>query len=371
MLAKVARVLAVGSMVLLTLYGQASSNLAGEGKADSSYWIVESKDAISYRSEQGMEHVLKGHYTPLHPTDEVYCTVDVPAPPPSPPLKPAVQTKGKQQTKQVAKAPPSAPPFCSLNYVTSDATGLLTDRIPANRWVLMSSIPDIPKPHQLVKSARDLLEEEGRKSQRGGLSKGSGCAGTLPVVAPVCRETIDPTDFTLEWADSPAGGGYATLFIETIDELHSTTIRIDRIPLDAHRYEGPRLRKFFEDVQKDATPTNVLLRLSQSEDSEAKIIVTVPSRVDQKGLHDAINMSEGQPDLLRNISAISVYVDFGAWSKAAQQARQLLKMGPDEELVMTYALIGFCQSGYTHETAELRTRLSSVGVTDVCPEGQK
>ena len=56
--------------------------------------------------------------------------------------------------------------------------------------------------------------------------------------------------------------------------------------------------------------------------------------------------------------------------KAAKQARELLAMAPDEELVVkTYALVGFCQSGYSRETEELRTSLRRLGITDICPAG--
>ncbi len=370
MFIRIAGVIVVGKLLILTLHAQATPDDAGAGKPDDSYWIVETKDAMSYRAEPGSERPIKGHYTPLHPSDEVFCTVDTqtPAPPPRPePARQAAQ--GKQATKRASKLP--ALPPCSLNYITADSRGLLTDKIPANRWILMSSLADVPKPPRLVRNSRDLLEEVGKKAQRGGVSKGSGCAGTLPVMAPVCRETIDPADFALEWTDSPAGGNYATLFVDTIDELHSTSLRLDRIPLAAHRYDDARLRKFLEQIQKDSAPTNVLLRLSQSQDSEATRIVTIPSRADQRSLHNEIETLGNQQDLVRSISAISVYVKFAMWSPAGRQARELLSMGPDEELVMTYALVGFCQSGYTQETAELRARLRSVGVTDVCPEGQK
>lgn len=362
-------ILLAAGLAPVSFLGQTPADNSGSPTADDSYWIVDSKDAISYRAEQGKEeHVLKGHYTALRPSDEVYCTVAPPAPhPPAPAPSPS---KGKQ-TKRGKPAPAPEPPPCTLTYVTADATGILTDKLPANRWVLLSSIPDIPKPVRIVKSSRDLLEEMGKKAQRGGLSKGSGCEGSLPVVAPVCREVIDPTDFALEWTDPAGGGNYATLFVDTIDELHSQSLRLDRIPLSARTFDDARLRKFLETAQKDSAPTSVLLRLSQSQDSEATRIVTIPSRVDQIGLHNAIEMTQGQQDLVRDVSLISIYVDFGLWSRAGRQARQLLALAPDEELVMTYALIGFCQSGYTHETAELRSRLSRMNVTDICPESQK
>jgi hypothetical protein len=366
MVAKIAGVLTAVYLLPACLFGQAAPD--NPGAAGDSYWIVDSKDAISYRSQPGEEHVLKGHYTPLRPSDEVFCTVEVPPPPPAPPPPPPSKSKRKPT---VAPPPPPPPPTCTLMYLTADSTGILTDQLPANRWVSLTSIPDIPKPSPMVRSSRDLLEEMGKKARRGGLSKGSGCSGNLPVMVPVCGETIDPGDFAIEWTDPPDGGNYATLFVNTIDELHSQSLRLDRIPLSAHRYDNARLREFLQGVQKDSAPTNIVLRLSQSQENESSRIVTIPSRIDQKGLHEAIEMVQGQQDLIRDMSLISIYVDFGLWSKAGQQARQLLTLAPDEDLVMTYALIGFCQSGYTREAAELRTRLNRLGITDVCPEGQK
>ena len=348
MLFRIAGVLAVSGFLPLILHAQSPPDSADGGKADDLYWIVDSKDAISYRSPIGGEHVFKGHFNPLRPPKRA----------------------GSATTRAKAPAPPELP-MCTLSYVTAESIGTLTDQIPPNRWVLMSSIKGIPKPTRVVRPQRQLLEEMGRKTQRSGLSKGTGCAGTLPVVAPVCQEKIDINDFIVEWNDPPGGGEYATLIVETIDELHSESIRLDRVPLSAHHYENPRLKKFLETVQKDSAPTNLVLRFSHSPDVEATRIVIIPSRVDQKALHQELDMVQEQLPLVRAISLVSTYVDFGLWSKAGRQARELLALAPDEEMAMTYALIGFCHSGYARETAELRTSLNRIGITDICPEGQK
>jgi hypothetical protein len=337
------------------LFGQQSSGAVSGIEAKDLYWMVEPNENILVR-RPGYEHALTAKYNQLRPSDEVFCRAPI----------------GRVNSTSRGAAAETGE-VCSLWFITADAPKpqKLTDKIPHNRWVLLSSIKDVPVPIQLVKSSRELLEEMGNKTKREGLSKGSGCSGSLPLVAPACRDTIDLNDFSVEWTDPAGGGTYATLFVETIDELQSRSMRFDRIPLAAHRYESDRLRKYLEDIQKDTAPTSVSMRLSQSQNVEATRIVTVPSRVEQKGFHDELQMIKAQHALVRDIAVLSVYINFGCWSKAGKQARELLALAPDDEIVKTYALIGFCQSGYSRETEELRTSLKRLGITGICPAGQQ
>jgi hypothetical protein len=336
------------------LFGQHSSGAVGGIEAKDLYWMVEPNENILVR-RLGYEHALNAKYNQLWPSDEVFCKASI-----------------ARVTSQPRGAAAATGEVCSLWFITADdpKPQKLTDKIPPNRWVLVSSIKDVPVPMQLVKSSRELLEEMGKRTKREGLSKGSGCSGSLPLVAPACRDTIDLNDFSVEWTDPAESGTYATLFVETIDELQSRSMRFDRIPLAAHRYESGRLKKFLEDVQKDTAPTTVSIRMSQTQNVEATRIVTVQSRVEQKGFHDELQMIKAQHSLIRDIALLSVYINFGFWSKAGNQARELLALAPDEEIVKTYALIGFCQSGYSRETEELRTSLKRLGITGICPVGQ-
>jgi hypothetical protein len=328
--------------------------VARQDKSEDFYWMVVKNDAIKSRLlEGGPERPFKGAYNPLRPSDEVFCTMTV--------VPSTRQQRGR----------PNSLPTCTLEHIilNSQKPVRLTDKLPANRWVRASSIPDIPEPTQLVRTSRELLEEMRTKTRPGGLVKASGCTGNLPIVAPACLETIDLSDFTVEWTDVPGGGMYASLFLETLDEVRPQSVRLDRILLDKHQFSDPRIRQFLEDIQQDSVPTNLLLRLSQSQGVEATRVLTIPSRIEQKGYHDELGAVGAQHALFRNISLLAVYVNFRLWSKAARQARELLALAPDEELVKSYALVGFCQSGYSRETEELRTSLRRLGITDICPIG--
>jgi hypothetical protein len=346
---RIAGFLVLGSCLHNCAWGQGIAGSAAAPTAKDLYWIVEANDQVFARKKAGAdEHALSAKYSVLRPADEILCK------------EPSSAAVSKSRT-----------PPCALWYIIADdpKPQKLIERVPGNHWMPIASMKNIPAPKQLVKTSRELLEEMGKRTRQSGISKGSGCSGILLLVAPACRDTIDVEDFSIEWKDLPTGGTYASLFVETIDEFQPRAIRLDRIPLDAHHYENPRLQKFFEDVQKDSAPVSVVLKFSQSQGVSATRILTIPSRIDQRGLHEQFDLIKTEHALIRNIVALSVYVNFGLWSKAGNQARDLLALAPDEEL-QTYALIGLCQSGYSQETEELRTNLRRSGITGICPAGQ-
>lgn len=322
---------------------------------DDAYWLVVKDGSITARARAGApERTFTNTYNPLRPTDEVYCRLDVP--PPSP-----------QRKKQ-----PQPEPACSLRYVSSLAEPqLLTDKLPANRWLPLATVKDLREqtPPQLVKTNRALIEEMRTKTRRGGVDKASGCTGVLPVVAPACLETIDIDDFAIEWSAGSIRGTYASLFIDTRDERQTRSMRLDRIALREHRFSDPRIKRFLEDVQRDDQPTSVLIRLSQAQGVEAIRVITVPSKIEQNGYRAELAKIDAQQPAIRQIGALSVYIKFALWTKAALQARELLVLEPDDEFIKAYALVGFCQSGYTHETETLRTSLRAQGTNDICPVG--
>ena len=349
-------ILKVSLLFCLTFTASSEPQLRDQTSEDS-YWLASSPDNISYRpSPSGPVHDFKGWYNPLRPKDEILC-------------KPRPASSPTPAQKRAARVPRT----CTIDYITgtSSTPETLTDQVPVNRWIEVSLIPGKkdPIPPQLVPTPRQLLEEMTQKTRPAGLSKASGCTGEFAVLAPACLEAIDIDDFNIEWAPSTGSGAYLSVFLDTLDEAHLDSIRLDRIAFSRGQFVDRRITQFLHDVEKESASTTVLVRISQTQDVEATRIITIPSRIERKAYRDALAKTESPNPVIQGIEELSVQVKFGRWSKAGIQARKLLKIAPDAIFVKPYALIGYCQSGYLLEKEELRTALKVLGVDDVCDTG--
>jgi hypothetical protein len=252
---------------------------------------------------------------------------------------------------------------CILQYSTDGVAKPLFAKAPAlDRWI------PVPQPTEppVARAASEMQQLLGRAGVRGGADKDSAtCGGDLPLLAPRCHETIDPADFTLRWTIRPADAGRVyTLLIGATDS--SDRRRWNVINADAGAFQLKAVRDYLADLQLTDRATDVTLRLMRTENLDAVRLVRILSTADAAEHRRTLRGLDRLAELPRSLGYLDQYLKMGMWSKAAEVSGALLRSAPDSLEVRKYALIGFCGSDFTEETAKLRSALRDAGVTGIC-----
>lgn len=254
---------------------------------------------------------------------------------------------------------------CTLEYSTDGLSKPLFSKPPIlNQWI------PVPRPTEppLARTPAEMQQLIGRAAVRGGAEKDSSslsCGGALPLLAPRCRETIDPSDFTLRWTPrSDDAGKVYTLLIGATDS--SDRRRWNGLNADSGEFKLKAVQDYLLSLQMADRPVDVTLRLMRTENLDAVRLIGVLSEADATQHHSALRGFDRLAELPRNLAYLDQFLKMGMWSRAADVARSLLQGAPDSLEVRKYALVGFCASDFAEETAKLRSSLRDAGVTGIC-----
>jgi hypothetical protein len=310
------------------------------------YWIVESPDDISVKQSTGEVALAKGPYNPLKRSDEVICH--------SKPVSSEPASKAKKSPAQAA---------CAINYFDrADApTSRLLLKIPVGKWVSLAKA-NLPEPDQFLPPSPDP-----KTMRRLGSAKSSGCTGTFPLEDPACDEVIDATDFTIRWGDI-SDAPEDVLIVVTSELSNKPPFRDDDVKVSAHRYNSEDLKKFLLDAQQLDHTTDLRLKVSVNQKQFATRHIKLLSRKREADLLHALDDIQKQsPSLLGELKALTAYIDFGYWNRAADKAVQLMKTAPPLDYVNGFVRAGLCESdGFINEKEELRSRMHLSGGSELC-----
>jgi hypothetical protein len=255
---------------------------------------------------------------------------------------------------------------CTLEYSTNGAAKPLFPKPPTlERWVS----PPPPTDPPAAPTAIEMQQLLGRAGVRGGAEKDvQSCGGDLPLVAPRCREAVDPEAFKLQWIPRAEDAGKTySLVLGPIDQ--SDRRRFNGIAADAGELQLKTIQDYLNAVQLPDRSVDVTLRLVRTENLDAVRIVRVMSSSDAREHRLALRQFDALPDLTRDLSYLGQYLKAGMWSRAADIARTMLKRSPDSLEIQKYALVGYCGTDYAADIARLRATLRDAGVTGICEPG--
>jgi hypothetical protein len=252
---------------------------------------------------------------------------------------------------------------CTLAYSADGLAKSLFPKPPAlGQWIR------VPQPSEppVARTVAEMQQLIGRAGVRGGAEKGSpACSGDLPLLAPRCHETIEPTEFRLQWKSRPADAGKVyTLLIGSSDS--SERRRWNAIAADSGEFRLKALQDYLADLQLPDRPTDITLRLMRTENLDAVRLVRLQSSADAAEHRRIVQGLQRLAELPRNLGLLEEYLKTGMSSKAADVSRTLLQDAPTSLEVRKYALIGLCGSDFAEEIAKLRSSLRQTGITGFC-----
>lgn len=252
---------------------------------------------------------------------------------------------------------------CQLEYsVDGGPAKPLFPKPPAlSQWV---AVPQ-PKEPPVARTAADMQRIIGSIGVRGGADKsGPGCGGDLPLRMPACNETVDPTQFKLEWTPrSTEAGRLFTLLLGSVD---SSQKRRWTVASDAGQFQDKALEQYLADLQLPDRATDVTVRLMRTESFDAVRLVRLRSRADTTELQRKLQSFGRLTDLARQLATLEEFLKLEMWSSAASVSLSLLRDAPDSLEVWKYALVGLCGSDFADEIAKLRSALRDAGVAGLC-----
>jgi hypothetical protein len=132
-------------------------------------------------------------------------------------------------------------------------------------------------------------------------------------------------------------------------------------------YAKDSLLEFLKRQQGRNDVVDVIVRVMAENGRSAVRLVHIPPSVRMEQYRLRIQEIESADRLLRAIRLISLALDEGMWSRAAQEARRVLELTPGVPELREYALAGLCQSDFEEEKSRLRGELGDVAYERVCP----
>jgi hypothetical protein len=251
---------------------------------------------------------------------------------------------------------------CTLEYSTDSVAKPVFEKPPVvGRWL------PVPRPTEppVAPSAVDIQQLIAAAGVRGGAKKDSPtCGGDLLLLAPRCGELIDPVGFAVRWTPRPADAG--KLYGLILGPTDSTDRRRWNMNADAGAFQSKVVQDYLTSLRLADRPTDISLRLMRTENLDAFRQVRLMGIADEAEYRRTLRTFDQLAELPRQLSYLQQYLKMEMWSKAAEISRSLLEVAPESLEIRKYALIGYCGSDFTEETARLRGALRDAGVKGIC-----
>lgn len=241
------------------------------------------------------------------------------------------------------------------NFRSGGTAELVLKPLPGQRWRKLQDLNLRSAEGILSKTPLELVEDFDSGTDRGGSRSGSLCGGDLELRAPVCGETVDISDFRIRWlAKAEDHNRNVSVLIERVDGT-SSRYRATA-PADRGEYTGEALLDYLKKQQTGNDPVDISVTVMAGGKSAVRLVHIPPSARTER-YHLRVRETEDWDPFCRRLQWMSLAMHEGMWSKAAEQAGELLNLAPDAPELREYALAGLCQSDFEEQKTLLRSEL--------------
>ena len=219
-----------------------------------------------------------------------------------------------------------------------------------------------PPPPVLPATSSELAAKFSRVTRIGGSRAASACGGDFPLKAPTCGENIDPSAFTIRWPATISRT--VAILVERADG--QPALFRGTAAGAAGEFASQGLAAFLRATQNQSEAVDITVRVLAEGGKSAVRLVHIPPSVRTQEFEARVRAVGLGIDASRGVTLMLLAMGESMWSRAAEEASELMKLAGTSVSLLEYALVGLCRSDFSEEKALLGNSIPAKRYGEIC-----